>query len=133
MNQKTKHTEPTTNSYAAAYGYKYVGSLASHTVTKLKHSSSWITNGSGNTLFFEDMYHRIRDENHPNGKYVITTITLVRLMNNGKIVSIISFTWGLYINPDGTGGAYLLNKTDKVSSFHHEAIMLSLPEGTYKH
>jgi RHS repeat-associated protein len=54
-----KHTEPTQNSHAAAYGYKYMydgfggnaqashGVSWSHTVTE-SGSSAWITDGSGN-------------------------------------------------------------------------------------
>ncbi len=54
MTQRTTHTEPPPSSQAAAYGYKHAGSMASHgvawshTVTKLKHSSLWITDASGN-------------------------------------------------------------------------------------
>ncbi len=54
MPQKPTHTAPPPNSQAVAYGYEYIQSMASHgvaqshTVTKLKHSSSWITNEGGN-------------------------------------------------------------------------------------
>jgi RHS repeat-associated protein len=59
MNQRTPHTEPTQNSPAAAYGYKYryngFGGSAqashglswSHTVPE-PASSAWITDGTGN-------------------------------------------------------------------------------------
>jgi RHS repeat-associated protein len=59
MKQRISHTKPTTNSYAAAYGYKYRydgfggSAQASHGVSP-RHtapepgSSAWITDGSGN-------------------------------------------------------------------------------------
>jgi hypothetical protein len=59
MNQRTPHTEPTTNSHAAAYGYKYRydgfadsaqashGLSPRHTVTE-PDSSAWITDANGN-------------------------------------------------------------------------------------
>jgi len=55
MNQKPKHTEPSTNSYAAAYGYVGFSSRAQasqgasrrRTLTELG-SSSWITDAGGN-------------------------------------------------------------------------------------
>ena len=59
MTRTAKHTEPTQNSHAAAYGYKYMydgfggsaqashGLYPSHTVTELG-SPACITDGSGN-------------------------------------------------------------------------------------
>ena len=59
MNQRIPHMEPSTNSYAAAYGYSYDGLYGfttawkshgvswRHTVAELS-SSSWISDGSGN-------------------------------------------------------------------------------------
>jgi len=59
MTRKAKHTEPTQNSHAAAYGYKYMydgfggsaqashGVSPRHTVTELG-GSAWITDGTGN-------------------------------------------------------------------------------------
>jgi hypothetical protein len=59
MTRTAKHTEPTQNSHAAAYGYKYMyngfggsaqashGLSPRHTVTE-PDSSAWITDANGN-------------------------------------------------------------------------------------
>ncbi len=65
MTQKPKHTAPPPNSKAAAYGYEHVESMASHgvalshTVTKLEHSCSWISDASWELNYHTERSRRI--------------------------------------------------------------------------
>jgi len=52
MIQRTKHTEPSTNSYAAAYGYDYGGRLKATRKDWLRRTFvSCVSGGNTNNLF----------------------------------------------------------------------------------
>ena len=97
-----------------------------------RHRKSTHITYSGNTMTFTDIFHRIRDDRYINGMYMNATVTLVKLLNDGTVVPVISFTYSIYLNPDGTGGGTNVKKAESVSPFHEKALRGNLPQDTYR-